>query len=78
MKIVRVRIHGDEIAYGVAEPEGIRVHRGTPFVAWEPTEVVIPFDEARLLAPVFPTKVVGVGTTSSTRPNAATRFPMSR
>jgi len=61
MKIVRVRIHGDEIAYGVAEPEGIRVHRGTPFVAWEPTEVVIPFDEARLLAPVFPTKVVGVG-----------------
>ena len=61
MKIVRVRLPGDEIAYGVAEPEGIRVHQGTPFVAWEPTETVIPFDEAHLLAPVFPTKVVCVG-----------------
>ncbi|OFW67386.1 MAG: 2-hydroxyhepta-2,4-diene-1,7-dioate isomerase [Actinobacteria bacterium RBG_16_68_21] len=61
MKIVRVRIPGDEIAYGVAEAEGVRVHRGTPFVAWEPTEVVIPFGEAHLLAPVFPTKIVCVG-----------------
>jgi 2-keto-4-pentenoate hydratase/2-oxohepta-3-ene-1,7-dioic acid hydratase in catechol pathway len=52
---------GDEIAYGVVEPEGIRVHRGTPFVAWEPTETVIGFDDVHLLAPVFPTKVVCVG-----------------
>lgn len=61
MKIVRVRLAGDEIAYGAIEPEGIRVHRGTPFVAWEPTETLVPFDRARLLAPVFPTKIVGVG-----------------
>lgn len=61
MKIVRVRLEGDEIAYGAVEPEGIRVHRGTPFVAWEPTETVVPFAEAHLLAPVFPTKVVAVG-----------------
>lgn len=61
MKIVRIRLPGDEIAYGAAEPEGIRVHHGTPFVAWEPTETVIPFEEAHLLAPVFPTKVVCVG-----------------
>ena len=61
MKIVRIRLPGDEIAYGVAEPEGIRVHRGTPFVAWEPTETVVPFDVVHLLAPVFPTKVVCVG-----------------
>jgi len=61
MKIVRVRLAGDEIAYGAVEPEGIRVHRGTPFVAWEPTETLISFDRAQLLAPVFPTKVVGVG-----------------
>ena len=61
MKIVRVRLAGDEIAYGAIEPEGIRVHRGTPFVAWEPTETLVPFDQARLLAPVFPTKIVGVG-----------------
>ena len=47
--------------YGGVEPEGIRVYRGTPFVAWEPTETVIPFTEAHLLAPVFPTKVVAIG-----------------
>jgi 2-keto-4-pentenoate hydratase/2-oxohepta-3-ene-1,7-dioic acid hydratase in catechol pathway len=61
VKIVRVRIGGDEIAYGVAEDEGIRVHQGTPFVAWEPTETVVPYESADLLAPVFPTKVVCVG-----------------
>jgi 2-keto-4-pentenoate hydratase/2-oxohepta-3-ene-1,7-dioic acid hydratase in catechol pathway len=61
MKIVRIRLSGDEIAYGAVEPEGIRVHRGTPFVAWEPTETLVPFAEAQLLAPVFPTKVIGVG-----------------
>ncbi|MEX1208654.1 MAG: fumarylacetoacetate hydrolase family protein [Acidimicrobiia bacterium] len=61
MKIVRMRIQGDEIVYGVAEDEGITVYRGTPFVAWEPTETIIPFEEAHLLAPVFPTKVVCVG-----------------
>jgi 2-keto-4-pentenoate hydratase/2-oxohepta-3-ene-1,7-dioic acid hydratase in catechol pathway len=61
MKVVRARIRGDEIAYGVAEADGVRVHRGTPFVAWEPTETVIPYPEAHLLAPVFPTKVVCIG-----------------
>lgn len=61
MKIVRVRLGDDEIAYGAVEPEGIRIHRGTPFVAWEPTETVMSFDDVHLLAPVFPTKVIGVG-----------------
>ena len=61
MKIVRIRTHDEEIAYGGVEEEGIRVHLGTPFVAWEPTETLVPFGEARLLAPVFPTKVIGVG-----------------
>lgn len=61
MKIVRVRLAGDEIAYGVVEPEGIRVHQGTPLVAWEPTETVLPFGAVHLLSPVFPTKVVCVG-----------------
>jgi 2-keto-4-pentenoate hydratase/2-oxohepta-3-ene-1,7-dioic acid hydratase in catechol pathway len=61
MKIVRTRSTSDEIAYGGVEPEGIRVYRGSPFVAWEPTEAVIDFDEARLLSPTIPTKVVAVG-----------------
>ena len=61
MKIVRVDSSADDITYGAVEPEGIRLHRGTPFVAWEPTETVVPWNEARLLAPVIPTKVVAVG-----------------
>lgn len=61
MKIVRVDSAGDDIAYGAVEPEGIRLHRGSPFVAWEPTETVIGWQEARLLAPVIPTKIVCVG-----------------
>ena len=61
MKIVRVQTEVDDITYGAVEPEGIRLHRGSPFVAWEPTESVVPFAEAHLLAPVIPTKVVAVG-----------------
>lgn len=61
MKIVRTRAASDEISYGGVEPEGIRLYRGSPFVAWEPTEAVIDFNEARLLSPSIPTKVVAVG-----------------
>jgi len=60
MKIVRVdTLEG--IRYGGVEEEGIRVHEGSPLVAWEPTEVIIPFTEARLLSPILPTKIVAVG-----------------
>ena len=61
MKIVRVDTDVDDITYGAVEPEGIRIHRGTPLVAWEPTETVVPWDRARLLAPVIPSKIVAVG-----------------
>jgi 2-keto-4-pentenoate hydratase/2-oxohepta-3-ene-1,7-dioic acid hydratase in catechol pathway len=60
MKIVRIKA-GDDIAYGVADAEGVLVYRGTPFVAWEPTETVVPWDRVQLLSPVIPTKVVCVG-----------------
>jgi 2-keto-4-pentenoate hydratase/2-oxohepta-3-ene-1,7-dioic acid hydratase in catechol pathway len=60
MKIVRIRA-GDDIAYGVADVEGVLVYRGSPFVAWEPTETVVPWDTAQLLAPVLPSKVIAVG-----------------
>jgi len=60
MKIVRIKA-ADDIAYGVADAEGVAVYRGTPFVAWEPTETVVPWDRVQLLAPVIPTKVVCIG-----------------
>lgn len=60
MKIVRVKT-GDDIAYGVAGDDGVILYQGSPFVVWEATETVIPWERVRLLAPVLPTKVVGVG-----------------
>lgn len=60
MKIVRIK-SGDDIAYGVADAEGVLVYRGTPFVAWEPTEIVVPWPRVTLLSPVIPTKVMCLG-----------------
>jgi 2-keto-4-pentenoate hydratase/2-oxohepta-3-ene-1,7-dioic acid hydratase in catechol pathway len=60
MKIVRIKA-GDDIAYGVADTDGVLVYRGTPFVAWEPTETEVPWENVQLLAPVLPSKVVCVG-----------------
>lgn len=58
-KIVRFR-HGEDIAYGVAQMEGVTLYKGSPFVLWEPTETMLGWDEIRVLSPVLPTKVVGV------------------
>ena len=45
----------------MADSEGVLVYNGTPFVAWEPTETVVPWENVHLLAPVIPTKVIAVG-----------------
>ncbi|MGH8910980.1 MAG: fumarylacetoacetate hydrolase family protein [Acidimicrobiia bacterium] len=60
MKIVRFKA-GDDIAYGLAEAEGVTLYQGSPFVAWEATESLIPWESVQLLAPVLPSKVVAVG-----------------
>jgi 2-keto-4-pentenoate hydratase/2-oxohepta-3-ene-1,7-dioic acid hydratase in catechol pathway len=60
MKIVRFK-SGDDIAYGIADADGVEVYRGSPFVAWEPTENIVPWPKVQLLAPVIPTKVICVG-----------------
>jgi 2-keto-4-pentenoate hydratase/2-oxohepta-3-ene-1,7-dioic acid hydratase in catechol pathway len=60
MKIVRMKA-GDDIAYGVADAEGVVVYKGSPFVAWEPTETVVPWSSVSLLSPVIPTKILCVG-----------------
>lgn len=60
MKIVRFKA-GDDIAYGLAEAAGVTLYHGSPFVAWEATETLIPWDSVHLLAPVLPSKVVCVG-----------------
>ena len=60
MKIVRFKT-GDDIAYGLAEAAGVTVYRGSPFVAWEATETMVPWEAVQLLSPVIPSKVVAVG-----------------
>lgn len=60
MKIVRFK-NGDDIAYGLAEADGVTLYRGSPFVAWEATETMIPWPRVQLLAPVIPSKVVCLG-----------------
>jgi 2-keto-4-pentenoate hydratase/2-oxohepta-3-ene-1,7-dioic acid hydratase in catechol pathway len=60
MKIVRFKA-GDDIAYGLAEADGVTLYQGSPFVAWEATETLIPWESVQLLAPVLPSKVVAVG-----------------
>jgi 2-keto-4-pentenoate hydratase/2-oxohepta-3-ene-1,7-dioic acid hydratase in catechol pathway len=59
MKIVRFKA-GDDIAYGLADADGVTVYQGSPLFAWEPTETVVPWDQVQLLAPVLPSKVVTV------------------
>lgn len=59
MKIVRFKA-GEDIAYGLADSDGVTVYQGSPLFAWEPTETVVPWDQVQLLAPVLPSKVVTV------------------
>jgi 2-keto-4-pentenoate hydratase/2-oxohepta-3-ene-1,7-dioic acid hydratase in catechol pathway len=60
MKIVRFKT-GHDIAYGLAETAGVTVYQGSPFVAWEATETLLPWEAIQLLSPVIPSKVVAVG-----------------
>jgi 2-keto-4-pentenoate hydratase/2-oxohepta-3-ene-1,7-dioic acid hydratase in catechol pathway len=62
MRLVRFRFRfGDRIATGVVEGERIRVLRGTFFEDPVSSGETVPLDDVRLLAPVLPSKVVGVG-----------------
>lgn len=60
MRLVRFR-YGDRIATGVLEEGVIRVLKGTFFESPVPTGEEIPLDDVRLLAPVLPSKVIGIG-----------------
>lgn len=60
MRLVRFR-YGDRIATGVLAEGVIRVLEGTFFESPVPTGEEIPLDDVRLLAPVLPSKVIGIG-----------------
>lgn len=60
MRLVRYRF-ADRIAHGVLEDGVIRALRGTFFEDPLPSGEMVPLDDVRLLAPVLPSKVIGVG-----------------
>jgi 2-keto-4-pentenoate hydratase/2-oxohepta-3-ene-1,7-dioic acid hydratase in catechol pathway len=59
MKIARVK-YDNSIFYGEIIEDTIKRYEGSPFVVWEDTEEVYQLDEVQVLAPVLPSKVIGV------------------
>jgi 2-keto-4-pentenoate hydratase/2-oxohepta-3-ene-1,7-dioic acid hydratase in catechol pathway len=60
MRIVRYR-HQGEVGFGIMEDETVAAIAPHPFGAFEYTGERFPAEQARLLAPVLPSKVVAVG-----------------
>ena len=59
MRIVRIR-HDGNVRYGLADEDTVTLISDDVFAAWEP-EDSLPLEEAHLLSPVIPTKIVCVG-----------------
>ncbi len=60
MRIVRYS-HGDTVGFGILEGETVASISPHPFGPFQYTGERIPSGDVRLLAPVLPTKVIGVG-----------------
>ena len=60
MRIARFLV-ADQIAFGVVDGDRVTAIAGHPFGPFELASTSFPLDEVRLLAPVVPSKVVGVG-----------------
>ncbi len=65
MRICRFAVGGGEVAFGVVDGEDEATHvtaiKGHPFGAFELSTARFPLGEVRLLAPVLPSKVIGIG-----------------
>ena len=59
MHVVRL-LHEGDCRYGLADETSVTLLTDEPFASWE-ADGVVPLDEAHLLCPVTPTKVVCVG-----------------
>ena len=60
MRIVRYR-HRDRTGYGVLHHDRVAPIVGDPFQPRRPTGEGLPLDKVRLLAPVQPANVIGIG-----------------
>lgn len=70
MKIIRYA-QGETAVYGVLEDDGtIRELLGSPFAVFDAGRAVAHVDEVRVLAPVAPSKCLGVGANYTTHTTA--------
>ncbi|WP_438485695.1 fumarylacetoacetate hydrolase family protein [Streptomyces sp. S186] len=60
MRIARFSIDGT-VGFGVLEGDELDVIKGHPFAEFERSGQKVPLDKVRLLPPVLPNKVVGIG-----------------
>ncbi|WP_173916680.1 fumarylacetoacetate hydrolase family protein [Halobacillus sp. Marseille-Q1614] len=60
MKLVRF-IYENTTYYGELSQEGIHIIAGDIFNEWEYTGEIVPENQAKLLAPIEPSKVIGIG-----------------
>ena len=60
MKLCRFK-HQGEIGCGRVEGSAVTVCRGDLLGVMEPTGVMLPLEDVRLLAPVLPGKIIGIG-----------------
>ncbi|MCF3175452.1 fumarylacetoacetate hydrolase family protein [Streptomyces sioyaensis] len=60
MRIARFSIDGN-VGFGVVEGDELDVIKGHPFAEFERSGQKVPLDKVRLLPPVLPNKVVGIG-----------------
>lgn len=60
MKFTRFT-HKDEIYYGVVTGDDISVIEGDLYEDWSYTGEVIPLEQVQLLAPIEPSKIIGIG-----------------
>ncbi|MFK0291018.1 fumarylacetoacetate hydrolase family protein [Streptomyces sp. NPDC090442] len=60
MRIARFSIDGT-VGFGVLEGDELDVIKGHPFAEFERSGQKVPLDKVRLLPPVLPNKVIGVG-----------------
>ncbi|MFC7063866.1 fumarylacetoacetate hydrolase family protein [Halobacillus seohaensis] len=60
MKFIRF-IYNNSEQYGVVSEEGVKSIKGNIFSEWEFTDDIFAYDEIEILAPVTPSKIIGIG-----------------
>lgn len=61
MRIARIQPRTGPARYALVQSDGYRLLSATPFDSGQPTDEIVPLNEARLLAPTVPRQIVAIG-----------------